>query len=195
MPLRWAETSTRPSLSAANGQFLVLDAADYLAIGGHGAVRHDVIEDVALMRSLKGSGRHAATVDGSHLATCRMYGGAGAVVDGYGKSLWSAFNGPAGSAAVCAVLAAAYAVPALAVVAGPDRRTRAIGAAGYAAGVASRAMVARRTGERMLPDVLAQPVTIAAFVALTVISWRRHLAGTNSWKGRPVTIGTGTGHP
>ncbi len=192
MPVRWGETSFRPSLSAANGQLVAVDAAAYAAIDGHGAVRHEVIEDVALMRAVKTSRRHAATVDGSHLAECRMYDGTEAVVDGYAKSLWSAFNGPVGSVAVNALLVTAYVVPALAAVAAPRRRTRAIGVLGYAAGVASRAMVARRTGERMVPDVFAHPASIAAFAGLNAVSWRRHLQGTNSWKGRPVTTRPGS---
>lgn len=194
MPLRWAETSNRPSLSAANGQFLAVDTIAYRSVGGHGAVRDQVIEDVALMRALKRAGHHTATVDGSHLATCRMYEGADAVVAGYGKSLWSAFNGVAGSVAVCTLLGTAYLVPPLAAVVARDRRTRVIGALGYTAGVASRAMVARRTGERIIPDAAGQPASIAAFVALSIVSWQRHLAGTNSWKGRPVAIAAGGNH-
>jgi hypothetical protein len=187
MPVRWGESSHRPSLSAANGQLLAVDAAAYAAIDGHGAVRAEVIEDVALMRAVKSSRRHAATVDGSHLAECRMYEGSSAVVDGYAKSLWSAFNGPVGSLAVNALLITAYVVPAVAAVTAPRRRTRAIGLVGYAAGVASRALVARRTGERIVPDTLAHPASIAAFAALNVVSWQRHLRGANTWKGRPVT--------
>ncbi len=190
MPLRWAETSTRPSLSAANGQFLVVDAGAYRSIGGHEAVRGEVIEDVGLMRALKASGRRAVTVDGSRLAQCRMYDGTAAVVDGYAKSLWSAFNGPAGSLGVTAFLAATYVVPAVAAVAARDRQTRRIGTLGYLAGVTSRALVARRTGDRVLPDALAQPASIAAFAALSVISWNRQIKGGNSWKGRPVRADT-----
>jgi cellulose synthase/poly-beta-1,6-N-acetylglucosamine synthase-like glycosyltransferase len=192
MPLRWAENSTRPSLSAANGQLLVLDSAAYRSIGGHGAVRADVLEDIGLMRALKSAGRRTATVDGSKLARCRMYSGRTEVVDGYAKSLWSAFNGPVGSAAACSALAVTLVLPAVAAVAARDRGTRAIGLAGYVAGVMSRGLVARRTGERLLPDVLAQPVAIAAFVALNVESWRRHVRGTNTWKGRAVTVGPAT---
>lgn len=187
MPLRWAERSTRPSLSAANGQFLVVDAAAYEAVDGHGAVRGEVIEDVALMRALKSSGRTTATVDGSHLAQCRMYSGAEAVVDGYAKSLWSAFGGPLGSACVNGLLLVTYVLPAIAAVAARDRATRRWGRIGYAAGVASRALVARRTGEPVLPDALLQPASIAAFGILNVISWNRHVAGRNTWKGRAVT--------
>ena len=186
MPLRWAETSLRPSLSAANGQLLAFDAADYRAMGGHAAVRDDVLEDVGLMRAMKRSGRRTATVDGSHLATCRMYDSLQALVDGYAKSLWSAFNGPVGSFGATALLVIVFTVPAVAAVTAPTARTRTIGAVGYAAGVASRALVARRTGEPVLPDALAQPASIAAFGALTALSWWRHRRGTNTWKGRAV---------
>ncbi len=184
MPLGWAERSARPSLSAANGQFLVLDTTAYRAIDGHAAVRGNVLEDIGLMRALKRHDARTATVDGSHLASCRMYDSPAAVVDGYAKSLWAAFNGPAGSVAANGLLVAAYVLPAMAAVTARRTSTRAVGLAGYAAGVASRALVARRTGERVLPDALAQPVSIAAFAALNVVSWRRHLLGTNTWKGR-----------
>ncbi|MDP1879236.1 MAG: glycosyltransferase family A protein [Actinomycetota bacterium] len=186
LPLAWAERSQRPSLSAANGQFLVLDAAAYRAIGGHAPVRADVLEDVGLMRAAKRAGHRTATVDGSHLAQCRMYQGTGGVADGYAKSLWSAFGGPIGSAAVCAALVGVYVVPAVAMVAARRPITRRWGLAGYAAGVASRAMVARRTGEPRLPDTFLQPLSIAAFTALNAVSWQRHLRGANTWKGRGV---------
>lgn len=192
MPLRWAETSSRPSLSAANGQLLMLDADAYQAIGGHAAVRGDVLEDIGLMRALKSAGRTTATVDGSALAECRMYDGATAVVDGYGKSLWSAFGGPAGSIGANTALSFAYLVPPVAAVLARDRGTRVVGTVGFAAGVASRALVARRTGERVLPDTLAHPASIGAFVVLNALSWNRHRRGTNRWKGRAVTVGSTT---
>ena len=110
------------------------------------------------------------------------------VVDGYAKSLWSAFGGPAGSVAVNGLLLATYVLPAVAAVAARDARTRRWGRVGYVAGVTSRALVARRTGERVLPDALAQPASIAAFAVLNAISWRRHLSRRNTWKGRPVTM-------
>jgi hypothetical protein len=191
LPLRWAENSRRPSLSAANGQLLVIDAAAYRLIGGHHSVRGEVIEDVALMRAAKLAGLRAATVDGSHLATCRMYAGAGQVVDGYAKSLWSAFGGPAGSVAVNGLLLLVYVVPGVAMFTGPGRRGRLLGAVGYAAGVASRVLVARRTGERVLPDTLLHPASIGAFAVLNAISWWRHARGRNTWKGRPVVAAAG----
>ncbi len=187
LPLGWQRRSDRPSLSAANGQLLVLDAAAYREIGGHAAVRDRVVEDVALMATLRGHGHPAWTVDGSTLAHCRMYDGPRAVVDGYAKSLSAAFGGPAGSAAVTALLVLTYVVPAAAMTAARDPRTRTIGAAGYGAGVLSRALVARRTGEPV-SGAVTQPLAVIAFAALTVVSWSRRRRGTAQWKGRPVVV-------
>jgi glycosyltransferase involved in cell wall biosynthesis len=83
LPLRLAERSPRPSLAAANGQFLVVRRSAYERAGGHGAVRSEVIEDVALLRAVKASGGRGAIVDGSTLAVCRMYDGWPALRDGY----------------------------------------------------------------------------------------------------------------
>ncbi len=184
LPVGIAEKSLRPSLSAANGQLLVLDTVAYQQAGGHSSVRDIVLEDIALMRSLKISGARCATVNGSNIAQCRMYESTQGVVNGYTKSLWSAFGSPAGSIAVSALLAVAYIAPAAGMVASHKKSTRAIGTIGYSAGVLSRALVAQRTGNPILPDSLAHPVSITTFIGLTALSWSRHLRGKNTWKGR-----------
>lgn len=190
LPLGAAESSPRESLVAANGQLLMVDTAVYLRSGGHDGVRHEVLDDVALLRAVKRAGGRGVVVDGTQVATCRMYDDTDALVEGYTKSLWSAFGSPAGAAAVIALLTWLYVVPPVAVVTGPSTRTRAWGLAGYAAGVTGRALVARRTTPRTtdahVTDALAHPVSIAAFAALVTESWRRHHAGTTTWRGRPL---------
>ncbi len=187
LPLRLAESSPRPSLAAANGQLLVVDAARYAAAGGHGAVRDEVLDDVALLRAVKRIGGRGGVVDGTALATCRMYESWGDLREGYTKSLWSAFGSPAGAAAVTGVLALAYVVPPVAALRGSR-----IGLLGYAAGVAGRYVVAERTGGQSLPDSLAHPASIGVFAWLTASSWRRRRRGDLRWKGRPVVAGS---HP
>jgi hypothetical protein len=181
VPLGSAERSTRTSTAVAGGQLLVVDAARYAAAGGHAAVRGEVLEDVALLRAVRRAGGHGTVVDGSRVAHCRMYASWAEIRDGYGKSLWCAFGSPAGGLAVAAALAGVYVVPAVAAL----RGSRA-GAAGYLAAVVGRALVARRVGARVLPDVAAHPVSVLAFGALMVDSVFRHRRGTLSWKGRPL---------
>ncbi len=185
VPLRIAEERQWASMSVANGQLMVFDAQAYRKVSGHASVRGDVIEDVALMRRIRETGLRAATVDGSTLAVCRMYDSPTDLLDGYTKSAWRAFGGPAGSIGVNAVLIALYVVPAIAAITGRGS-TRVWGAVGYGAGVAGRALVAQHTGERMWPDALAHPASIAAFAGINALSWWRRVRGTTRWKGRSV---------
>ncbi|GAA1692853.1 glycosyltransferase [Fodinicola feengrottensis] len=179
LPLRLAETSPRPSLSAANGQLLAVRRSAYDKAGGHQAVAMEIIEDVALLRAVKRAGGRGVVVDGTSLASCRMYTGTTEIVDGYEKSLRAAFGSPAGAVAVTAALAGMYVLPAVAALAGNP-----VGLIGYLAGVAGRVVTARATGGRVWPDTLAHPASIAALVALTANSWRKR--GKTQWKGRLV---------
>lgn len=186
LPLDVAESSGRPSTAAGNGQLLAITASRYRKVGGHASVRGQVLEDVALVRSVKASGGRGGMADGTDLATCTMYHDDAALVEGYTKSLWAAFGGPVGAAGVVAILALAYVVPPAGALLGPGRSTRLWGAAGFAAAVAGRVLVARRTGQRVLPDAFAHPASIVAFAGLLATSFRRLRSGRLSWRGRPV---------
>jgi hypothetical protein len=182
LPLRLAERSPRHSLSAGNGQLLVVDRDAYVRAGGHSAVRGEVLEDVALVRAVKSVGGSGGMVDGTSIATCRMYDGWPDLRDGYSKSLWSAFGSPAGAAGAMALLATAYVLPPVAAVV----RRSPVGLAGYAAAVFGRVLVARRTGSRIWPDSLAHPLSIAVLAWLTGRSWWLRSRGGLRWKGRDL---------
>lgn len=185
LPLRLAERSPRPSLTAGCGQFVVVRRAALDRAGGFAAVRAAVLDDLALVRAIKAAGGRGGVVDGTQLASCRMYGDWAALRDGYRKSLWAAFGSPPRAAAALGLLGLTYVLPPLAAL----RGSRA-GALGYAAGVASRVIAARRTGGRAVPDALAHPASVVALGYLTVTSWRGHRRGTLTWKGRPVQVST-----
>jgi hypothetical protein len=181
LPLRLAERSPRPSLGAANGQLMAVDAATYRRAGGHEAVATAVLDDLALLRAVKAVGGTGGVTDGTHLATCRMYDGWADLREGYTKSLWSAFGSPTGAVGTTAALSLLYVWPAVAALAGSP-----LGALGYAAGVAGRALVAHRTGGRVWPDSLAHPASVAVLGWLTARSLVGRSRGTLRWKGRPL---------
>ena len=175
LPLRLAEGSPRPSLSAANGQLLAVRRTVYDRAGGHAAVRAEVVEDVALLQAVKRAGGTGGVVDGTALAACRMYDSGRELADGYAKSLHTL------SPAVPALLSVLYLLPAVAAL----RGSRA-GLAAYAAGVAGRAVTSRRTGSPVLPDALLHPVSVAALVGLWGRSRLLARRGGLSWKGRAL---------
>ncbi len=181
LPLRLAERSPRPSLSAANGQFLVVDSTAYHRSGGFAGIATAVLDDIALLRAVKRSGGRGVVVDGSTVAACRMYEDWAEVRHGYEKSLWSATGNPVAAAALSVVLAWLYVLPPIAALAG----SRA-GAAGYVAGVLGRVVTARHTGGRVWPDALAHPVSVGVLLTLVARSWRARRAGRLRWKGRSL---------
>jgi hypothetical protein len=172
LPLRLAEQPGRPSLSAANGQLLAVRRTAYDRAGGHAAVRADVVEDVGLLRAVKRVGGRGGVVDGTGLATCRMYGTWAELSQGYRKSLHTV------PAPVLALLAGLYLLPPLAAL----RGSRA-GAAATVAAVAGRVVTARRTGARSV-DAVAHPASIAALLWLAARARVDDRRGARVWKGR-----------
>jgi hypothetical protein len=182
LPLRVAERSPRPSLTAACGQFVVVRRAALEKAGGFAAVRDAVLDDLALVRAVKAAGGRGGVVDGTQLASCRMYAGWPELRDGYAKSLWSAFGSAPRAVAVLAVLGLAYVVPPVAALFGSPA-----GRLGYAAAVASRVIAARRTGGRAVPDTVAHPASVVIFGYLVARSFAGRRHGTLRWKARPVS--------
>ncbi len=186
LPIRITERSHYPSMAAAVGQFLVVDSRAYRISGGHAAIADLILEDVGVLRALKRAGFQGAPADGSAVASCRMYTSWPEIYDGYTKSVWSAVQPSPVAYALVSVMTLAYVAPPVFAILGPGRAARAWGVAGYASGVLGRYVVARRTGERVWPDVLAQPASVATFAGLILASLRRHRAGTITWRGRPL---------
>ncbi|MEU7975323.1 glycosyltransferase family 2 protein [Micromonospora sp. NPDC049089] len=190
LPLRAMERSSRPSLAAAGGQFLVVDRRGYNAAGGHAAVADKILEDVELARAVKRAGGRIALADGSRLATCRMYDDWPQLRDGYSKSLWASFGHPGAAAAVVAALLLLYTAPPLIALTGAAAgapMVATVGLAAYVLGVAGRVLTARATGGRWWPDALAHPVSVVVLGWLTLRSYHLRKRRRLTWRGRPVS--------
>ncbi|GAB2914689.1 glycosyltransferase [Rhodococcus aerolatus] len=185
LPLPVAQRSRRPSMAAACGQLLVLDAAAYHRAGGHDAVAGEVLEDLALTRAVRRAGALAAPAAGAGLAACRMCAAAAALRAGLGRSLWAAFGSPAQALSLGAALLVVGLLAELAAAAGrgPVRRWGLLGAG---ASLAGRVVAAGATGDRAWPDALAHPFGVLAVLGLTVDSHRSRRRGTLRWRGRAV---------
>jgi GT2 family glycosyltransferase len=104
MPVIFAELATtfRPSevsdpnspVAAANGQYFLVEREAYKAIGGHAAVAGCLLEDVALARAVKQSGRHIFFRYGSDIVRTRMYRSFAQLREGWTKNLALLFPNP-----------------------------------------------------------------------------------------------------
>ncbi|GAB4445922.1 MAG: glycosyltransferase family 2 protein [Chloroflexi bacterium OHK40] len=70
---RFEHPDARPEEVLANGQCILVERAAYEAIGGHGAVRAEVLEDVRLAQGLRAAGYRVGGAEGMDLLRVRMY--------------------------------------------------------------------------------------------------------------------------
>ncbi len=85
-------------VAAANGQYILIRREAYDAVGGHEAVAHDLLEDVALARAVKKSGRKLLFRYGADAVRTRMYRSYAQLVEGWTKNLALLFPSPVGVA-------------------------------------------------------------------------------------------------
>lgn len=64
------DTDRRPF---ANGQFIMITTQTYKAIGGHDAVKDELLEDIELARRVHAAGKRAGLFLADNMLTCRMY--------------------------------------------------------------------------------------------------------------------------
>ena len=81
--------------AAANGQYILISREAYDAVGGHAAVSGSLLEDVALARAVKASGRRIFFRYGGDAVRTRMYRSFAQLREGWTKNLALLFPSPA----------------------------------------------------------------------------------------------------
>ena len=92
VPLELTRLQRNPLLFAILGQFLVFRRDTYDAAGGYAAVRHNVVDDIAIGRRVHAMGLKYKLLDGDGLVSCRMYRDFDQVWKGLTKSTFATFN-------------------------------------------------------------------------------------------------------
>lgn len=92
LPLGLVQHLRLPAFSAFNGQFLLFRRQAYERIGGHAAIRRQVVDDLALGRRAIAAGLRWRLLDGSTRFRCRMYRNWSEVRDGLSKNLFAVFD-------------------------------------------------------------------------------------------------------
>jgi chlorobactene glucosyltransferase len=72
----------------ANGQFIFIRREIYDAIGGHQAVRNQIVEDKAISERVKWGGHRLIVADGRGIAKTRMYTGLPSIWEGWTKNIY-----------------------------------------------------------------------------------------------------------
>ena len=87
--LRRMNRTTNPRNVMANGQFILFTRQGYEAVGGHEAVRDEIVEDLCLAQHIVSKGRRMYGAHAHDLMDTRMYRSFAGIVEGWTKNLAS----------------------------------------------------------------------------------------------------------
>jgi chlorobactene glucosyltransferase len=179
----------RPDRALANGQYMLVSRTAYDALGGHAALRGEVVEDIEFARRLKRDGRFRLLVaEGTQLVRVRMYRSFREIWDGFTKNMYLGAHGDlraiAGGVAFCAMLSV---VPPVLAFESMRRRHWAEATEALAASLLVMAVAYKGATYVSMPRRLAAfaPFGIGMFGAIALNSTRRALTGAGfAWRGR-----------
>lgn len=92
LPIILANRRQMVAATAASGAFIAVKRTVYEAIGGHAAVKADIVEDVALFRVIKRQRYRAILCHVADDVRCAMYGSSKATWRGFQKNCFQAFG-------------------------------------------------------------------------------------------------------
>ena len=183
-PADVSNSATR--VAAANGQYLLVAREAYDAVGGHAAIAGNLLEDVALARAVKSSGRKIFFRFGGDAVRTHMYRSFSQMKEGWTKNLAFLFPAPGelaklrfaeflliGGLGICVAVAAR------------ERRAPAALISGTLTGVLA-SMFFMRIRKAHFP----WDATLFSFAGLPVFSYllmrsnKLHRQGGVTWKGR-----------
>lgn len=179
----------RKDRALANGQYLLVSRPAYDLLGGHAAIRGEMVEDIEFARRLKNDGRFRLIVaEATQLVHVRMYHSFREIWSGFTKNTYLGARGDvralAGGVAFCTMLSIA---PPLLALAALREGKRAQAAEALAASAAVMAVGYFGASFVSIPRRLAvfAPFGIAVFGAIALNSTLRGLTGAGfEWRGR-----------
>ena len=197
-PVGWSNDPKRP-LALAAGAFLLARRGAYEKVGGHAAVKSEIIEDLNLAKKMKASGAKVHTRLTPDLVKTRMYEGFADLWEGLGKNAYAGmeyqphkFWTGLVAGLLVAVLPPVYLALSLAWVIGSSDSRRAWAALILSLLLNLLIVLVHRRAVRFLRlpiyHALLMPVSAALYMMIAISSaWQHHYRGGNLWKGRRYT--------
>lgn len=183
LPLRLVSLSKSPAFSAASGQFMLFDADNYKKNQWHKQVKNRVVEDIEIMKLVKGFGYKGEALLANGFIFCRMYTNLEEAMNGFGKNLLAGFNNSVpglflyislvilGPIVMFGILSTELLLFALSLI------------------FLSRVMISLMAGQKIWPNILLHPLQLFCLVIIAVISVKMYFTKTIVWKGRNIRNG------
>jgi len=172
------------SLAAANGQWIAFQRQIYHDLGGHQAVRQQLVEDVELSRLAKRKGIKILTGAGTGMVYGHMYHSAREVWEGFSKNLFGLVSNKAiPFFLILSSLFLIYILPYYLVTI-PGYLTFSVIALSF--NVFLRLVLAARFRHPVLLSTVFHPLSIILTILIGLDSFRKIKWGKISWKGRDI---------
>jgi chlorobactene glucosyltransferase len=184
LPLWLTYRAPFSSLSAANGQWLAIRRSAYDQIGGHAAVRREVVEDVELARRSKQLGLTMLTASGRDAVKGRMYRSFAQVWQGFAKNAFGLMQfRPFSFIFFLLILVLLCLLPYALLFHEPVRQLALLM---VGANMLIRGLVAVKFRQPFWHSVIFHPLAIMLVIALGIYSMISYYSNGVVWKGRRI---------
>jgi chlorobactene glucosyltransferase len=183
----WLTYYTRfPSLAAANGQWLAFRREDYQKIGGHQAVKHQIVEDVEFSRMAKRKGLKILTTAGTSVIFARMYSSLKEIWHGFSKNLFGLVS--KNTLAFSTILLGFLFVHTLPFLMIYISQFHFLSLMAVLLILLLRFILAFRYKHPIIISILLHPVSILLIILIGLNSLYQAKFGQIDWKGRKITL-------
>lgn len=190
LPMPRMRTTLDPAASAGCGQFLMVQREPYFDIGGHGAWRNSMHDGIKMPRTLRAAGYKTDLIDGTDLASCRMYAGLSQVWRGFTKNAYEGLGSPILLVVMTVLHLVGHVLPWFVLIAGkfgPIEDAAVLPAfTAIVLAVSQRMTLAFRFEQSELSPFL-HPIGVLMMTAIQWHSFILHAIGKRSWRGRVAT--------
>ena len=180
LPLQLVYLFKNQSVAAASGQFMLFEASTYQRHQWHQKVKHEVVEDVEIMKMVKAQKLNGEALLANFMVSCRMYKGYKEAVTGFSKNFLAAFN--YSIIGLLIYLTLIIGGPMIVMITLDFHLIFFM----MALVILTRVMISLSSGQNPWLNVLLHPFQMFNLMAIGFIAIQKHLTNNNVWKGRKI---------
>jgi glycosyltransferase involved in cell wall biosynthesis len=180
LPLRLVKLSKMPAFSAASGQFMLFNAADYHQNLWHQSVKSKVVEDVEIMKQIKTNGYKGEVLLANGYLLCRMYKSYQECLNGFSKNLLSGFGN-----SIVGLLVYIFLIIIGPIIIAFNLNFQLVYLA-ITLIVFSRIMISLLSGQNVILNIFFHTLQMLNLLLLAILSIQKSISKNVVWKGRSI---------
>lgn len=187
LPIDRMRSSTSPAYASGCGQLFMTDKASYQRAGTHAAIKGSRHDGLKLPRAFRMSDQSTDVIDGSLIATCRMYTSAGEVIRGVLKNAIEGIANPTLIMPFTVMLLGSTVLPIIALI-GSVATSNMIGLVLSMIAITLSHLPRFIATATLNQSVLGAAIHVPATMLFVSLQWKallNHLTGRQiAWRGR-----------